>query len=559
MTPTTDHPATAVLSGTDVNTGAVMDTLTASRARPSVDVTIPHGQVYHRVAQSLLPRWMRILGGRSVLGGLGGPCSVPRNGPAVLLRQQAAALGVGLVLDHDPPRSEGARLKESVRSALVRWQLSMRGDGCPVTAALRGSPLTAVIAGDVVHLLSETRGFQTSALLNDLANHLHWVARRSAMTPWAEAAAVGALSDGALLVRDRSLVSIARERLARLLVRQDDEGWFPESGGADIGRLALTIDALARVYRQSGWDELRGPLARATKFLTHFVHPDDTAGGTYGSCGTAFMSPAGLELLAASNDDAAWLAAASRRNCERLDPARLLCWDDDLCSLLGSRIAQAAVNAPATLPHHAAPDAIAEAYRFFPSAGLVVYRNDSYFAAASIRRGGALCVIWDGNRGRLDDAGVSVVHGKSSFTSNRQDARTQGDVTPSSLRCHGVLRRAVRGRVGLRKRIRRWLRGRRPAAVDGATARSGRSGNALRDLFERDITFESDGIVIRDSVRCRRRADALLTHAALTSTSSPSGEGSADPQHRYQPGVDGSHHIEVVRVYRDGRLISRQG
>ena len=78
--------------------------------------------------------------------------------------------------------------------------------------------------------------------------------------------------------------------------------------------MTLTIDSLARIYRQNECYELRDPLKRSLDFLIHFVHPDGSVGGCYGSCGNSFVSPYGVELLSDVFPAAAAVAQLCRRN-----------------------------------------------------------------------------------------------------------------------------------------------------------------------------------------------------------------------------------------------------
>ena len=147
-----------------------------------------------------------------------------------------------------------------MRCSLIRWQASLLTDGRPASHSVRRDPLTGVIFGQVVRLLDESREFQTPLLLGDIDRFASWVATRRPQTPWIESATLCALAEAAPLVRDSSLLKAAQRRLAVLLERQDEEGWFPERGGADLGCLSLTIDSLARLYVQTGWASLEDPL-----------------------------------------------------------------------------------------------------------------------------------------------------------------------------------------------------------------------------------------------------------------------------------------------------------
>lgn len=92
--------------------------------------------------------------------------------------------------------------------------------------------------------------------------------------------------------RDRGLVL-----LKHVLKHQSSEGWFLEYDGADPGYQTLCLYYLAKIYHMAPTSDLEKALERAIGFLAHFVHPDGTFGGEYGSRRTAIYYPGGMALL----------------------------------------------------------------------------------------------------------------------------------------------------------------------------------------------------------------------------------------------------------------------
>ncbi len=88
----------------------------------------------------------------------------------------------------------------------------------------------------------------------------------------------------------------AARRLQRVLEWQDKEGWFAEYEGCDPGYQTLTIGLLAQFYELSPNQSLKSALVRAIQFAEHFVHPDGSFGGEYGSRNTYNFFPHGFEL-----------------------------------------------------------------------------------------------------------------------------------------------------------------------------------------------------------------------------------------------------------------------
>ncbi|MCH7839737.1 MAG: hypothetical protein IID38_05825 [Planctomycetes bacterium] len=432
----------------------------------------PDRSVYLAV-RVVLPRWLRILEPTSWMPDMARSRRDRWASPRTLRKQAAAALGIALLCEADRDRPDAPFLRGCVRTSLIRWQLSLRGDGKPASRRLRRDSLHAAVIRSVTLLLRESPCFRNTLLLGDTARHLAWLANRRESSAWLEAGAIAAQADGARLIGDTGLLGRARTRLRDLLTRQDSEGWFPEGGGADAGRLSLTLDALAELYVVHQWDELAQPLQRSLRFLAHVVHPDGTIGGCMDPSDTGFLSPFGVELLADEFPEAAALARICRRRCARLDTDRLQWWSDDVCAVLGSRIAMAAafvsrrtprVKQRSSLPsplHDLETRTDLEPFRGhirFPRAGLSVFSTDAYHAVVAGRRGGSVHVHWRADGNVLDDSGVTAVFPRTVRANSRFDRYAREEVTPLSVSCTGNLWRIVPESNQLRGRARRFLR-----------------------------------------------------------------------------------------------------
>lgn len=132
-------------------------------------------------------------------------------------------------------------------------------------------------AADFLYTYNETHGH--------IANHL----------------AGGALSlySAANLFSESRFASRADLILEKILAGQSNEGWFVEYEGADPGYQSLCLYYLAQVYQVRPSPELRRALDLAIYFMSHFIHPDGTYGGEYGSRRTAVYYPGGVALLSA--------------------------------------------------------------------------------------------------------------------------------------------------------------------------------------------------------------------------------------------------------------------
>ncbi len=543
---------------------------TAGLATPGSSPTHPGPpapSVYRDAAYGLLPRWLRMLG---PVPWLEPEASTRAKGDDVhgLYRRQLAASAIGLVCEFDERRGGDSHLRECVRTALIRWQLSLRGDGRPLSRRTWDHPLHHAVASLVIQLLSETGCFQTDTLLSDIARHIKWLAARPTQVPWIEATACCALADGALLARDTSLLDVAHDRLDRLLARQNPEGWFPEQGGLDAGKLSLTVDAFARLMHHGGWNDLATPLEKALDLLMHFVHPDGRGGGCCGTRQSAFISPHGVELLASRFPQAAALALVTRKHCRQNGTDGVTAWHDDLCALLGQRIAMAAAHATAELPTACRYPCEDIGRTHFHNAKVSTFSTKAYYAVVSGRKGGALHVTWRSQEADLEDSGVTVVFPRRTATSSRWDARTRYDIDGPTVASTGVLRRPARAARSPWDRLRTWIRRLRftrrqpaPHAGQGENAYGCAKGNRLtRDRFRRRITFGDDWIRVQDLVRCRLPCRTIIVQSQPPGHPATFVEAAATGQGPHEPiFVDGGRHIEITRVYRNGKLARLRG
>lgn len=536
-----------------------------SASSPSVAHSVSPGRsVYLDVARAWLPQWLRLIGPSPWYHGGVSRCSKIPTDASTTYRQLSAVLATGVLSEVDVRRPDHAYLCECVRVSLIRWQLSIRGDGQPSAGHMRRNPLRAVIAAQIVQLLSETAGFQTDLLLEDLARHLAWLKCLPPHPPWLEASLIVAMADGALIVRDAELLRLARARLDGILESQDEEGWFPERGGADIGRLSLTVDTLARVYRQTGWDELRDPLRRAVSFLARFINIDGSAGGCYSACDTAFVSPYGLELLASSLPEAVAPALAWRRRCMNLPPDRICALSDDVYAALGASVMLSAVSAEPRLSESNDVLCPQDDSMQFPGAGLSVVSNGSYRAVVSWKRGGALHVAWRNGAPAIEDAGVVVIHAHGTRTVIGPRLCDRSQVTESSVVSSSILGRASRVNAGPLEGLRRWSRSKVQNWRQSRTRRPGVRDRArgldyhmlAHDWCTRRITFGDDTVHIHDRVRCRLPCESVVVQSP---TIEPRGlfvnVTPTDRIGRPPIFVNGGRRVDITRIYRNGELV----
>jgi hypothetical protein len=323
---------------------------------------------------------------------------------------QEGVLALALAYRHRLPgnRWHGVpRVRELALAALRFSARTARRDGScddyyPYERALGAAVFSLVAAAEACLVLEEC----DPAVEKSLVRRARWVADHEESGRLANHHALAALGlELAARVTGRNELRQAAEARARAVLSwQSPEGWFDEYGGADPGYQTVSIDALAR-YRQwtaAAW--LDEPLRRAVRFAHHFLHPDDTFGGEYGSRGTHHFYPHGMELLAGESPEAAELAEAHLRalaagHAASLDDDRMFAhrtagWIRAWIDWASSKSAAPGIARPATIVH-------------FPRAGIVVRRDGPTHSVVSLARGG----VWkhfSGDRPAVTDAGLIV-------------------------------------------------------------------------------------------------------------------------------------------------------
>jgi len=218
-----------------------------------------------------------------------------------------------------------------------------------------------------------------------------------------------------LVTGDEKYRRLAEDRIELTLSWQHaEEGWFQEYEGADPGYHTATVDFLAKVMQKGGYDSLVDPLRRAVDFAWHFVHPDGSYGGEYGSRNTYHFYPHGFEIMARHTEKAAQINDAYLKGAR--SGKRYHNEDDRMCCHSVYGWLQAYDD---FWPQRPEPVNSRENFSaWMPGAGMAVVKTDSYYAVAALRKGGVTKVFNEdrclgsdtGLIAELDDGRVIVTH-----------------------------------------------------------------------------------------------------------------------------------------------------
>ncbi len=89
-----------------------------------------------------------------------------------------------------------------------------------------------------------------------------------------------------------------RQLRDRTLALQDEEGWFREYGGPDLGYLSVTLDCLWDLYDATGDPDYLRSAEKALEFLASFVELPSRGAGMHNARNTDYMVPYGIGRFA---------------------------------------------------------------------------------------------------------------------------------------------------------------------------------------------------------------------------------------------------------------------
>jgi len=290
------------------------------------------------------------------------------------------------------PFFKNLRLRELIEASLRFAQKSSHANGAcddyfPFEQARGAAAFSLYAMAESCQLL----GLKDPALLEFFARRGDWLAQHQESGRLSNHQALAALAlQNVFALTARPRFRAGMEQLRDLALSwQHAEGWFQEYEGADPGYQTSTISFLAKLRQKTGDPKLSEPLRRAVAFAAHFMHPDGSYGGEYGSRNTGHFYPHGLELLAPESPDALQMAELFLR---RGLPGRTRCYNDDnrMCAHYVYDWFQAWRDYAPVPGRDALPCPAAPQTAWFPAAGLLARRDERHCAVAAAYKGGVL-------------------------------------------------------------------------------------------------------------------------------------------------------------------------
>ena len=289
------------------------------------------------------------------------------------------------------------RVREWIIAGFKYWQSLQHADGSfdeayPYERSLAATAFTSFYLGEAFFKVSDSISpEEQGSIRNTFSKGGDWLCKNDehhGVLSNHLAAAAAALEVIARITGEKRFSERAKYFISRILSCQSSEGWYEEYGGADFGYQTHGTFYLARYWQLTQDENLLESLKKSVKFISHFIHPNGTLGGEYGSRNTSFYFPAGFEILSLHCPEAASVAAFMRNSVETQNAAGLAMMDAyNFCPLLNNYLF--AYDAASELKTAPLPFNV-PAHHVFPKAGLVVHVTDNYQAIFSPSKGGVL-------------------------------------------------------------------------------------------------------------------------------------------------------------------------
>ncbi len=261
-----------------------------------------------------------------------------------------------------------------------------------------------------------------SEILYILKKSIDWICNHDEKRAFnQEIAALAGLALYREITKDNSLDDAINHKVELLLSVYCEEGWFPEQGGADIGYSSVALDMLVEYYELTKDERVIKPLHGMVKFLSHFVHPDGTIGGEYGSRNTIYFMPNGLEGYIYNGLDEENIAAKMIEKIYSNDKEH----DDFMLAVderyLAHYVMHSYLRALVKYNNRAVGEGHLpyekEGEKWFENAGLLTIKNGNYYTIIAPSKGGIL-KIYNAEQETFWDCGyrIPIEPGKTAAT-----------------------------------------------------------------------------------------------------------------------------------------------
>ena len=320
------------------------------------------------------------------------------------------ALLYALPLSGSPYRGN-ANLRAWAVAGLRFWAKRQHADGSfdeyyPFEHGYIPTSFSLYAVAETCRILEVADGEVVAACLR-AANYLSRTQERQALNQ--EAASIPGLYATYLLTGNLAVKEAAEVKLGKFCALQNEEGWFAEYGGADIGYLSTTLDFLVEYWRMSADERAWEVCVKILNFSRYFVHQDGSAGGQYGSRNTEYFLLSGLSAMAGRSSLAAAMLVKLRTQIGTPESAYASFDDRYICHNMMHSLLRALRNLPTVL---ATPEPLpcdTEHDCYFAAAGLLSLNRAGSHLICAVKKGGVMR-LFNGGREIFHDFGYRLQH-----------------------------------------------------------------------------------------------------------------------------------------------------
>ncbi len=313
------------------------------------------------------------------------------------------------------------------------------------------------------------------------------------------------------IIKKNRYAGAAKNKISFVIKQQDEEGWFPEYGGCDVGYLSYTIDFLASYYSKSRDKRVLRPLHKAIEFISYFLHPDGTAGGEYTARNTEYLVPHGFALM---NNGLSSRIVRFAEDSLGKGSVSLMCLDNRYLPLYVHQYIQTYLDYKSKSSKTKLPYERKDFVKFFENAGILVKKIKNFYIIIGTSKGGVVRV-YDCKKGKsiYSDCGYIAFAdkiGSSTYLDHNRHTSVKGNkivvkgkfykqkqLVPTKYK-HMALRVALTGGI-LSKPLREAIK------------RSLITKKSLMPIdFSRTFNLNDDKIVIEDEILHKNKLKKLM-------------------------------------------------
>ena len=202
-----------------------------------------------------------------------------------------------------------------------------------------------------------------------------------------QAAGIAGLALANDLLQDEELKKRSEQVYARFFASQDEEGWFNEYDGQDIGYLSVTIDCLVDYYELTGEQRAFEAIKKSILFISYFVMKNDTTPVMVNSRNTNYIVPYGMVKMAHEIPEG---GEVIRRLYSKIDSLEhfIHSIDDRYLSHYVHRSIIRSLPYLKDLPTDIKLPVDGEETTFFPNAGVLFHFSKKHSFVSAISKGG---------------------------------------------------------------------------------------------------------------------------------------------------------------------------